>query len=460
MDTGFGQQAIVIGGSIGGLLAARVLSERFARVTILERDHFPLPGEQRKGVPQGRHTHGLLASGRQALEVLYPTLVPEMATAGHLATVTGDARYHVGGGNLAPAPGRPLGLPVSRPRLEADVRDHTLAYPNIEVVEGCDVLGFVTSPGRSRITGVRVIRKQAGSAEEIIEGALVVDASGRGSRTPVWLEGLGYPRPEEDRVRIDMAYTSRFYRRRPDDLNGAAGVIVAATPENPRAAAMLAQEGDRWIVTLAGFSGERAPLDEPGFLAYARGLGTLDIYHIIRDAEPLSELTSYTFPANRRHRYERLDRFPEGLLVFADAICSFNPTYGQGMSVAAMEALALRRCLESGTHDLARRFFREAARIIDIPWSIVVSNDLRLPGVDGERTRQVRFINWYMSKLHVAARHDPELSYAFHEVTNLLAPPSTLMRPSIALRVLRGNLGQRDRVQPATSVAAPSATVG
>ena len=257
-----------------------------------------------------------------------------------------------------------------------------------------------------------------------------------------------------------MAYTSRLYHRRPEHLNGDAGVVLAATPWNPRAAAMLAQEGSHWIITLAGYLGERAPADEHGFLEYARGLGTPDIYNVIRDAEPLSELTSYTFPANRRQRYEHLERFPDGLLVFGDAICSFNPTYGQGMSVAAMEALALRRCLEAGTDEVAHRFFRAASRIIDVPWSIVVGNDLRVTGADGARAPKVRLTNWYVGKLHIAGRRDPVVSRAFLDVTNLLAPPPTLLRPSIAARVLRGSLVPRGRSRSVSSVPAPSATTG
>lgn len=201
---------------------------------------------------------------------------------------------------------------------------------------------------------------------------------------------------------------------------------------------MLAQEGERWIVGLGGGLGDYPPSDEAGFLAFAQSLAAPDIYNFIKDAEPLSEIITYRFKASQRRRYEKLTRFPEGFLVFGDAICSFNPIYGQGMSVAAMEALDLQHELRLGSERLWRRFFRRAARSIDNPWQIVVSGDLRFPEAEGKRTPAIRFINAYMGRLHRAAHHDPVVARAFNEVASLLAPPQSLMRPEIMLRVLRG----------------------
>jgi hypothetical protein len=154
----------------------------------------------------------------------------------------------------------------------------------------------------------------------------------------------------------------------------------------------------------------------------------------------LTALVTYKFPANQRRRYEKLTRFPESFLVFGDAICSFNPVYGQGMSVAALEALVLRECLAGGTEQLARSFFRKAGKVVDIPWSIAVGSDLRFPEVDAPRSAMVRFINWYMGRLHVAAWHDPAVALAFQKVANLMAPPPSVLHPGVAFRVLRGNL--------------------
>jgi len=177
-----------------------------------------------------------------------------------------------------------------------------------------------------------------------------------------------------------------------------------------------------------------------GFIEFARNLPAPYIYEVIRHTEPISEPASARFPASVRRRYEKLDRFPGGFLVFGDAISSFNPMYGQGMSVAALEAVALAETLAESPSDLARRFFRRAAKIVDIPWSIVVGGDLRIPGTIGPRNAGVTFINWYMAKLHKAAHHDPVAALAFHKVGNLLAPPPSVMHPRVAARVLWGNL--------------------
>ena len=206
---------------------------------------------------------------------------------------------------------------------------------------------------------------------------------------------------------------------------------------------VLYQAEDRWIVSIGGYFGDHAPDDDQLFAAYAGSLPTSDIYDIVAHAEPLGDFVRYRYPANWRRRYERLARFPNGYLVFGDALCSFNPVYGQGMTVAAQEAALLRECLDAGAADLAPRFFARAADVIDTPWDIAVGNDLRHPKVEGPRPPKVRFINWYIGKLHMAARHDAKLATAFLEVANLEAPPTRLLQPAVVIRVIRGNLGRR-----------------
>jgi hypothetical protein len=191
---------------------------------------------------------------------------------------------------------------------------------------------------------------------------------------------------------------------------------------------------------VAAYLGEQIPLDQAGLKAFVRGMATPALYAVIKDAQPLSEPVAHKIPSNLRRRYERLTRFPGGYLVMGDALCSFNPIYGQGMSVAALEAQALHNCLAGGEARLAQRFFQQASKIIDIPWSTAVGNDLRFPAVEGPRTHMTRFINWYVGKLHHAAHHDAEVSVAFLKVVNLLAPPPSIMRPRMLWRILQGNL--------------------
>jgi 2-polyprenyl-6-methoxyphenol hydroxylase-like FAD-dependent oxidoreductase len=205
---------------------------------------------------------------------------------------------------------------------------------------------------------------------------------------------------------------------------------------------ILAQEDDRWIVTLGGYLGDRPPMEETGYIEFARSLPKPEIFEVIKDAEGLTPLSPYQFSTNLRRHYEELSRFPEGLVVFGDALCSFNPVYGQGMTVACMEALALQECLAAGPQGIARRFFRAASKLIDIPWQMAVGSDLQHPAVAGKRTAQLRFINWYLAKLFQAAQQDAVLATRFLEVANLMKPPPSLMAPQIALRVWKGNMGR------------------
>lgn len=435
------KHAIVIGGSMAGLLAARVLADHCEQVTVLERDSLPPAGEQRKGVPQGRHAHAVLAQGLQVMEGYFPGLTARLASlGGDYGDVSQMARWFHEGGYHQPTASGVNAINISRPRLEAEVRARVLALPNVTFIEGCDVLGLVATGDNSRITGVRVIRRRAGSAEESLSADLVVDAGGRGSRSPAWLEGLGYQRPVEETVKIDVVYTSCQYRRKPEHMPGVNALIVAASPDLPRTGVLLSQEENRWILTVAAYMGEEMPQDHAGMLHFARNLATPDIYNLIANAEPISDPIPHKIPSNLRRRYDRLSRFPEGYLVMGDALCSFNPIYGQGMSVAAAEAAALDECLSRGVAELARRFFAAATRIIDTPWSTAVGNDLRIPQIEGKRDGMTRFINWYVEKLHHAAQQDPVVSVAFLKVVNLVAPPPSILRPDIALRVLWGNL--------------------
>ena len=446
-----GGHAIVIGASMGGLLAARALADHYDNVTILERDALPEFYEPRKGVPQGRHTHGLLARGREVLEQLFPGLSQELVAEGAIyGDVVDGVLWFNHGYYLRNAPSKLVGLLLSRPMLEGGVRRRLLKLPNVRLRERCDVLEPVFEPQRDRITGVRLQARGAANDVETVHADIIVDATGRGSQSAAWLNRLGYAKPREETVRIGVGYMTRLYRRRPEQLNGKVGVIIAACNPDWRFGALLAQEGERWTVSLGGYLGEQVPGDEAGFLEFARSLRTPEIFEAIRNAEPLSPIIPYQFSANLRRHYEELSRFPDGFLPYGDALCSFNPVYGQGMTVACIEALILGKCLAAGTQGLARRFFRKANAIIDIPWQIAVGSDLQHPRVQGTRTAQVRFINWYISKLFRAAQRDDVLAARFLEVANLARQPQALLDPRMALRVWRGN---RQQIQAAATPA-------
>jgi 2-polyprenyl-6-methoxyphenol hydroxylase-like FAD-dependent oxidoreductase len=428
------QHALVIGGSIGGLLAARVLSDYFDQVTIVDRDVFPAASEHRRGVPQGRHTHGLLASGRETLEHFFPGITSELVCNGAVpADLLNALRWYIEGGHHVRFHSGLDCIMLSRPLLEYHVRKHVLHRRNISVRTDVAIDALAYDTRTARVRGAT-----HGSATTLAD--LVVDATGRGSHSPQWLEQIGFPKPDEDRIQIQMAYSTCLFRRRPSDLDGDVAVVYGTDPKTGRSGAMLAQEHDRWTVTQAQYEGHNLPKDVASFIDYSRSLPTLDVYNVIRKAEPLCEPFEARFQANLRRRYERLTRFPSGYLVFGDAISSFNPVYGQGMSVACMQARALDNALRESREHLAARFFRRAAKVVDGPWDVAVGADLRYPGTVGPRTRSGSILNWYLARLHRVARKDSVAALAFHRVTNLLDPPPSLLRPAVALRVLLGGM--------------------
>jgi 2-polyprenyl-6-methoxyphenol hydroxylase-like FAD-dependent oxidoreductase len=434
--------AIVIGGSLGGLLTARVLSQHFQRVTILERDDVPQQPEARKGQPQARHLHGLLATGLQTMTRYFPDLPQALANGGAVMGDFGEQMqwYTYGGYRRRFHMGVPA-TTMSRPFLESLIRERVLALPNVKLMDNCGVNQLLTTPDRQRVTGVEVELRYEGNQLLEVLADLVVDCTGRGSRSPHWLAEMGFDAPPVSEVKVNVAYATRLYRRNPADPRGELWTLI--TPEAPRESrfgAIFPIEGDRWIVSMGGWHGDHPPTDEAGFLAFARSLPAPDVYDIISQAEPISDITPIKFPLSLRRHYEKLRRFPAGFLVLGDAVSSFNPTYGQGMTSAALQAAELDNLLAKQTplDKLALAFFKRAAKVIDIPWQLAVGEDFRFPQTSGPKPPGVNFINRYVAKVHQATLHDEVVGLAFLQVMNLMAPPPSLFHPRIVWRVLRG----------------------
>ncbi|MEZ4731052.1 MAG: FAD-dependent monooxygenase [Caldilineaceae bacterium] len=438
--------AIVIGGSMAGLLAARVLSDYFTQVMIIERDHLPEGARTRKGTPQSRHGHGLLAGGYQLIERLFPGFGQELVANGALpCDVIGDARWYQLGGYKAKFQSGLQGILMSRPLIEAVMRRRVLALSTVCVREA-GVQELMANPKQRRVVGVRLTDGVEVNAD------FVVDASGRGSRAPAWLEALGYAKPIEESVKINVGYATRIFRRRSRDLNGdLAAFITPTAPEQTRVGFMVPMEGDRWIITVGGWLGDHAPTDTAGWIEFARTLPAPDIYEVVKDAEPLSETVVHKVPANIRRRYEQLRHSPAGFVVMGDALCAFNPVYGQGMTVAAFEAQALAELLAANANltDLHRRYFARAAKIVDVPWSMATGEDFRYPTVEGKRPPGTAFFHGYLNRVHYAARHDPVVCRTFFDVANMIKAPGALFHPRIVWRVL---LGSRKAQRPTPAV--------
>lgn len=434
--------AIVLGASIAGLAAARVLSESYAKVTVFDRDELATQPEPRRGVPQSAHAHGLLARGRQVLEELFDDFIPEMTALGAIPVdVQRDVLWVTDGVPLRNADSGLLGLCVSRATLEYYVRSRVEELPNVEIFDRTEVVGLTATGdgapnGRGadgRVTGVKVMPR-GGDVQEWAAD-LVVDATGRGNRGPTWLAELGYDKPAEERVDPCTNYVSRDYRRKP----GApyAAVIQSPWPQFPQGGVAIAVDGDRWMVTLLGCGPDSAPTADPDqFVEFTRRLPNPILHDILSDAEPLGPPMKLRLPTSVRRRYERMTRLPEGLIAIGDAVCAFNPAYGQGMTVALAEAIVLRDQLAEGRNGLPQRYYKAIGKIIDVPWGIAVGADLRYDHVEGVRTRQAAFLNAYVARLHRAAAKYPSVGRAFLAVANLMAAPPALFAPSVVAHAL------------------------
>jgi 2-polyprenyl-6-methoxyphenol hydroxylase-like FAD-dependent oxidoreductase len=432
-----GDHAVVLGAGMAGLLAARVLAEAYRRVTVIDRDR--LTGlEHRRGVPQGRHAHILVTGGTEILGRFFPGLLDELSACGvPVVHDLDEFRFSPGGHrlNLQGQPPDPFICQASRPFLEGHVRSRVGAIPGVEVLERSQAVDLGFDAAQQRITGVWIQRRDTGN-REAIDADLVVDASGRGGRLPAWLTAHGYEPPRQEQLPINLKYATRHLRLPPGALGEVKVVARGAEPARPSGFVLFAQEDDRWILTAIGYEGHHPPTEPAGFLAFVQAVAPPDVFAAIHDAEPLDDIVAYRFPANMRRRYDRLRRFPAGLLVFGDAICSTNPGYALGMSVAALQAVALQDTLVGGEADLARRFFRAAAKPVNMAWQLAVGADLSLPQVPGPRPWPVRMINTYVNRVQRSAQHDPVVAEEFLRVAALQSSAPKLFRPSIALRVL------------------------
>jgi 2-polyprenyl-6-methoxyphenol hydroxylase-like FAD-dependent oxidoreductase len=433
-------RAIVIGASMAGLAAARVLSDHYGEVILVERD----PLEQMPGygwcLHQGRHTDGIIASARTIWESLFPGLFEDLVEAGAVkADISRDAHWCFEGGEHARCESGLDALLVTRPLLEGMIRQRVRSLPNVGFRDCCHVKGLAAKFNDARrVVGIRV---EGGT----LFADMVVDASGRRSRSPQWLEALGYEAPKQEKIEVNVGCATRQFRRAGHHLNGALLASIAATTRCARSGIIQAQERDRWSVTLNSYGGQ-VPTELSAFIEFAKTLPAPYIYDVISDAEPIGEAQPSYFPANVRNHYESLHRFPKGYLVVGDAISCLNPAYGQSMSIAAMEAVELERALRANPSNFADTFFEQTAKIVDAAWGTAAGNDLRMPGVVGPNSTTSRLRSWYLAELHVSAQTDPAVAVAFQNVTNLLKPPQSLLELPLAMRVLSGAFCRRAAV--------------
>lgn len=442
--------AIIIGGSLAGLFASRVLAKHFDRVSIIERDFFPEKPAPRPGIPQSRHLHILLNGGKIILEQLFPEWENELIAAGAPRLNPKSIRW------FSPAGWAPQSSPdlndlimFSRDLLDWQIRRRLTENMNVHFLEGGTVTGLLANASRTEVAGVSVCFRDrhnpANIHEENLYADLVVDAGGKVSKTPQWLKSLGYEPPQETVINAFVGYASRIYKCS-GKLSDTAPVFVStAPPFRTRGGAIFPIEGNRWLVLLIGGDRDYPPADEAGFLEFARSLPTPTIYDAIKDTEAITPIYSYRGTENRLRHYDRLRCYPENLIIIGHAVCAFNPIYGQGMTVAALDAQMLDesfqkqrdRYPEGDLTGFARQFQQKLAKLHTIPWTFAISQDSRYPGSEGAKLNlATRLTIDYMDLVLKVLVGDAKVCQAFLEVLHMIESPAILFHPSIALKAI------------------------
>lgn len=439
---GGGRHAVVVGGSVAGLLAAHVLAEHAHRVTVVERDRLPDGDTARPGVPHSRHPHVLLEGGRRALEELLPGFTEELRAAGapRVGLPGGMVQWQAGHW-VRRVPSTTYVHTGSRVRFEGLVRRRVLAHPAITVVGGTEVAGLLGDA--TRVRGVRVRERGEGAEERDLAADLVVDASGRGTRASRWLEGIGADPAPEDTIDTGLAYASRVLRDTTGDLGDHTfGFYVVPHPANPHGCVVVPLEDGTYLATFSGLRGDEPPTDEDAYVSYAKRLPHPFVERWMSTALPLSPVSGFRRTANVRRRYDRPGRRPAGFLAVGDALCTVNPIYGQGMSVAAMSAVALRDALADPRRTPTTRRVQQAlCAATGQAWSISAGSDKNMPGAVGSTlgtSPLERPVVWYLRRVQERSPGDPVVGRAFRAVLSLSEPVTALFALPVLKAVLLG----------------------
>jgi 2-polyprenyl-6-methoxyphenol hydroxylase-like FAD-dependent oxidoreductase len=436
-------KVVVIGASVAGLLAARALADVAECVAIVDRDNPPDAAVARKCVPQGRHVHGLLAGGLDVLQSFFPGILDELVAAGsHVVDAAQDVLWFNNGGWRLRCQCGINACIQTRPLLELHIRRRVRNISNVRPIYGTRASGFHLDSAKKRIAGVRLTNENG--EETLLPADLIVDCSGRGSQTPTWLATNGLGKPSVSTITVNVGYSTRYFRLPdPSALGWHAMLVLSRPPSVTRLGAGFLVEGDELQLTLGGLFRDYPPDDEGGFLRFAESLEHPALFQSIQKATPTSEIFAYRFPAHVWNHYDRLNDLPENLLVVGDALCSFNPIYGQGMTVAALEAQVLQRCL-SETKDsavdmkrLRDKYFRGISGITKAAWAMATGADLAYPQAEAHKPFGSSIINKYIEHLIALTCSDEKALMAWNHVTQMRRPMSILFAPAIATRVIR-----------------------
>lgn len=451
---------VIIGSSISGLLAARVFSDYVDQISVIEKDVMQGSIEDiRPSLPQSHHQHILLLRGKQIFESLFPGFDQELEAVGApLIDYSQDCELHLPQGKLPRFPSDLKIRPCRRPTIDWVIRRRLSKFEQIKFISGARVKQLMLSSERNRVTGVVYQQKNSDQACEL-SADLVIDTSGRGSRSRKWLQQAGYSKVPTIEVNPHLSYASQLYQF-PEDYDGASIEVAPHAPDNPRAAGFWRVDRDQWLLTLIAMNGEPSPSNEVDFQKFCRQLGTLKIADAVSRAAPLGPIYTHKGTKNCWHHYHKVKRLPAGFIVMGDALCAFNPFHGQGMTIAAMTAQVLEGLIAQGidqhfSMSWCKRYFSRAAKNFNAAWMVAISEDMRWPTTEG------RNIDWklklsysYMDKVIEACRHDPKLTKYCLEIANMVRSPLDLARPDIASRVFLKPFF-RGRTDSPTSLVTP-----
>ncbi len=438
-------QAIVIGGSIAGLLTARVLLDHFDQVTLLEQDQLPDGPDIRPGVPQAQHVHALLLHGYHLVESLFPNLTTDLTVLGaQVLDWTNDWKFLTMWAWMPQHKSNLKGLICSRLLLEWYLRQQLLLQPGFNLKDQTQAKSLIGN--HNRITGVVINSKTTGSNTPL-QADLVIDASGRRSQLPDWLMDLGYGPIETTEVNSFLGYASRWYSYPPE--NAIEGIIIASKPGHTRRGGVIYPvENNRFVLTLSGFEKDYPGNQENEFLDFAKSLRDPAIYTVIQQAKPLSPIHCYRGTSNCLRHYEKLKAMPAGLVTLGDAACAFNPSYGQGMTVASLGAILLGNCLHAHSRrhsgaktnlnsEFSLRFQRKLSKTIALPWLMATGEDFRWEMTTGKRPNWLtRKIQGYFDRVVLAANGDTKIHNDFIQVAHMARSPSILFHPRTLWKVL------------------------
>lgn len=427
------ERAIVIGGGIAGKLVAKALSDTFHEVIILEADKEYHEITPRKRVPQSNHPHVLLKSGEIAIEKLFPDLFRQLIDKGSIiSNFTKDLKWHHFGHWKKPFSGDMILVQQSRPMLEFHLQERINQVSNIITKYETMADQLLIDREQNKVCGVK-IRSLITGKEEELHASLVVDASGFASKSIEWLKANGIYVKEES-VGIQLFYSTRLFRLKEKELNWRNLLISPSFPVNPFGAFIQTLEDNRFSVTFSGYSNENPPKTKEEFESYAQKLPVPDVVDFLREAEPISDIKIHRIPYQSRRRYDQARDIPEGFLVVGDAHCRFDPLFGHGISVAAMQAVELQHDLRGMTSldkGFTQRFHKKISKIIATPWDMATTEAFRHPHIEGKRTIVLKFKQWYTKKVYMASAFEPEIYSRLVKVMNLVRSPLHLFHPKV-----------------------------